>query len=135
MKTFVASKIHNIHVTHKSVEYVGSIGVDSALLEESGIDPYEQVHVINLHNGERWVTYAIPADKGVFSLNGGSARLGELGDPCVILTYEQTPKFSGAVVVYCTEQNDIEHLLRYTSQVTQSPEGDKLVPGSEESRR
>jgi len=107
MKTFVGAKIHGIRVTDKSVKYHGSVSIAQELMEAANIEPYEQVHIINLNNGQRWVTYAIPAPCGVFSLNGGGARLGELEDECVVLTYRTEETFGNAAVVFCDEQNRI----------------------------
>jgi aspartate 1-decarboxylase len=113
MKTFVAAKIHNIRVTDKSVNYHGSVGVSTTLMQATGIEPYEQVHIINLNNGNRWITYAVPTNEGAFTLNGGGARLGEIGDVCVILSYRQEEVYSGATVVYCDAHNQIAEVLRY----------------------
>jgi aspartate 1-decarboxylase len=114
MKTYVAAKIHGIRVTDKSVEYHGSVAICPELMAASGIEPYEQVHVINLTNGERWVTYAIESDTGgEFSLRGGGARLGEIGDSCVIITYRHESSFSGAKVIHVDERNVIREVMNY----------------------
>jgi aspartate 1-decarboxylase len=115
VRTFVAAKIHDLRVTDKSVDYHGSISVAADLLDAAGIAPYEQVHVINLTNGARWVTYAIPAPAGAFTLNGGGARLGEKGDRCVVLTYRQSAAFEGAAVVYCDGANGIRETFLYAT--------------------
>lgn len=83
------SKIHRATLTGKSLDYEGSIAVDETLLELADILPGEQVHVLNLNNGSRLITYAIPAPKGsgTMMLNGPAARLGEIGDVVVLLTY------------------------------------------------
>lgn len=104
-KKFVSSKIHNVSVTDKSVEYHGSVGIGKDLLQEAGIQEYEKVDIINLSNGARWSTYAIAIENGKFSLNGGGARLGELKDKCVILTYIQSEKFIPTKVVFCDFKN------------------------------
>jgi aspartate 1-decarboxylase len=113
MKFFVSSKIHGITVTQKSVHYNGSVPIDAELMTAAGIEEYEQVHVVNLSNGERWVTYAIPAPKGVFSLNGGGARLGEIGDSCVIMTYAALREYVPAKVVHVARNNEINSLFVY----------------------
>ena len=114
MKTFISAKIHGIKITDKALGYNGSVTICPDLLKASGIEPYEQVQVINVNNGERFITYAIKAEKkGYFSLNGGCARLGELGDKCLVLTYKQEENFSGANVVFCTEDNGIKEETRY----------------------
>jgi aspartate 1-decarboxylase len=70
---------------------MGSISIDQTLLEAAGILPYEQVQVVNIANGERFVTYAIaaPAKSGAIELNGAAARLGMKGDRLIIMTYAQ----------------------------------------------
>lgn len=90
MRNYLAAKLHRIVVTAASVDYVGSVSIDSTLMADVGIDPYEQVHVVNLSNGERWITYAVPGERGEFALNGGGARLGVVGDRCVVMTYQQS---------------------------------------------
>ena len=83
------SKIHRATLTGVEPDYEGSITLDRALMDRAGILPFEQVHVLNLHNGARLVTYAIeaPAGSGTVMLNGPAARLGLKGDVVVILTY------------------------------------------------
>jgi aspartate 1-decarboxylase len=87
------SKIHRATLTGKVLEYEGSIAIDEALLKRADILPGEQVHVLNLHNGARLVTYAIwaPPGSGTILLNGPAARLGETGDQVVILSYALMP--------------------------------------------
>lgn len=113
MKTYIAAKIHGIRVTDKSVQYSGSVSICPALMAAAGIEPYEQVHIINLHNGARWITYALPAKTGVFTLNGGGARLGEVGDECVVMTYESTTRYTPATVIFCSPNNMIRDRLSY----------------------
>jgi aspartate 1-decarboxylase len=114
MKTFVSGKVHDVRVTDKHIRYVGSISLSRNLIAAAGMEPYEQVHVINLNNGNRWVTYILPVDEdGVFTLNGGGARLGEIGDVCVLITYAASEHFDGAKVVFCTAKNEIDHETTY----------------------
>lgn len=81
-------KIHGAIVTDIRFEYEGSIEVDKLLLEKAGIAPFEMVQVLNMANGERFETYAIPAarNSGRVSLNGAAARLGMKGDKIIILS-------------------------------------------------
>lgn len=83
------SKIHRATLTGTDLDYEGSITIDKTLLEAADILPGEQVHVLNLNNGARLVTYAIeaPAGSGTMLLNGPAARLGMTGDIVVVLTY------------------------------------------------
>ncbi|MGB8700679.1 MAG: aspartate 1-decarboxylase, partial [Thermosynechococcaceae cyanobacterium] len=77
-RTFLLAKLHNCTLTGTNLNYVGSISIDLQLLETAGISTYEQVQVVNLNNGERLITYAIPApaQSGIVELNGAAARLG-----------------------------------------------------------
>jgi len=83
------SKIHRATLTASDLYYEGSIGIDKNLLVAADILPGEQVHVLNVNNGNRLVTYAIeaPAGSGIMMLNGPAARLGLPGDIVVIITY------------------------------------------------
>lgn len=89
-RVFVRSKIHKATVTQTDLEYEGSITLDEKLMRAADIEPYEQVHVLNLNNGNRLETYAIKgrAGSGVVCLNGAAARHAEKGDQIIVLTYE-----------------------------------------------
>ncbi len=84
------SKIHRAIVTDSNLEYEGSLTVDPLLLEAASILPYEQVHVSNLNNGERFETYVIPGKRGAgeMVLNGPTARRGVKGDRVIVFCYE-----------------------------------------------
>ena len=83
------SKIHRAKLTGTDLDYEGSITIDKVLLDAAEILPGEQVHVLNLNNGSRLITYVIeaPAGSGTVLLNGPAARLGLAGDRVVIITY------------------------------------------------
>ncbi len=116
MRTFVSGKIHGIRVTSKSVAYHGSVGLSRELLAAVEIQPFEQVHIVNLTTGSRWITYALPLDEpGAFSLNGGGARLGEVGDECVVMSFETRDTYRPAKVVHLNEHNAIKTRLEYAS--------------------
>ena len=87
--TLMKGKIHRANVTQCDLNYEGSISVDSTLLERSGILPHEQVDVLNINNGERFTTYAIPAPagSGIIGINGAAARLAQKGDLVIIVAY------------------------------------------------
>lgn len=70
------SKIHRVSVTQANLNYIGSITIDSRLMEAAGIVEGERVYIVNNNNGERFDTYAIPgeAGSGVICLNGAAAR-------------------------------------------------------------
>lgn len=83
------SKIHRATVTDANLHYVGSITIDSQLLEAADILPYEMVQVVNINNGERFETYAIEggAGTGTICLNGAAARLAVPGDLVIVIAY------------------------------------------------
>jgi aspartate 1-decarboxylase len=87
--TLLKGKIHRATITQCDLNYVGSISVDSALMERAGILPHEQVDVLNINNGERFTTYAIPAPagSGTIGVNGAAARLAQKGDLVIIVAY------------------------------------------------
>ncbi len=83
------SKIHRARVTEAELHYPGSITIDNTLLQQAKIIPYEQVAVYNISNGERFETYVEPgpADTGVVCLNGAAARLAQVGDIVIVVSY------------------------------------------------
>jgi aspartate 1-decarboxylase len=85
------AKLHRVTVTEANVNYVGSITIDSELMDKVGILPLEEVDVINLDNGKRWSTYAIPGDPGSGNIcpNGGAALLCKPGDLLIIIAYQE----------------------------------------------
>lgn len=89
--TLLKSKIHRATVTQCELHYEGSCAIDEDLLDASGIREFEQLHVWNINNGSRLVTYAIKAERGsgVVSLNGSAARHASVGDLVILATYAQ----------------------------------------------
>ena len=83
------SKIHRVRVTQAELNYVGSITLDEDLIDAANMIVNEKVAVVNVNNGERFATYAIPGERGsgTISLNGAAARLAQLGDLLIICTY------------------------------------------------
>lgn len=89
--TMFKSKIHRATITECDLNYEGSITIDTALMEASGILPYEQVDVLNINNGHRFTTYAIEGERGSgeIKVNGAAARLAQKGDLVIICAYAQ----------------------------------------------
>ena len=118
-RTLLSAKIHNCTLTAANINYVGSISIDEVLLAKAGIFPYEQVQVVNIANGERFITYAIsaPANSGAIELNGAAARLGVVGDRLIIMTYGQFTmeelKCYSPTVVIVGEKNQILEVRHY----------------------
>ena len=83
------SKIHRPHVTHADINYIGSIAIDEDLMDAANIIEFEQVHVVDINNGERLVTYVIKAKRGsgTISINGAAARKVAVGDIIIIISY------------------------------------------------
>jgi aspartate 1-decarboxylase len=82
------SKLHGLRVTGKNLAYEGSLTIDEELLVASDILPNEMVHVINVNSGVRFETYIIKGERGsgTVCLNGGAARLGEIGDELIVMS-------------------------------------------------
>jgi aspartate 1-decarboxylase len=95
------AKIHRATVTDACLAYEGSVTIDEDLLDAAGIRCYEAVVLSNLNNGERFMTYAIPGQRGsgVIVLNGPTARKGAVGDHIMIFCYG-----------YCTD-DEIKRLV------------------------
>lgn len=83
------AKIHRARVTHAELHYEGSCAIDGVLLDASGIREYEQIHIYDVNNGERFVTYAIRAQdgSGIISVNGAAAHKARRGDLLIIASY------------------------------------------------
>ncbi len=87
----MSSKIHRAVVTDSNVNYVGSITVDGHLMDLAGMVEYEQVHVVDVESGSRFVTYLIRGAEhgGEICVNGAAARLVQRGDHVIIIAYAQ----------------------------------------------
>ena len=83
------SKIHRATVSHCELHYEGSCAIDEDLLDAADIRENEQVHIWNIANGERFVTYAIRGERGsgIVSLNGSAARRAAVGDLIIIAAF------------------------------------------------
>ncbi len=108
----LASKIHRVHVTEANLNYIGSITVDSALLEAAGILPGQKVAIVNNNNGERLETYVIAGKRnsGIICLNGAAARKAQVGDIIIIIAYasmtpEEAAEFKPKVIFPDTSTN------------------------------
>ena len=86
-RIMMKSKIHRATVTAASVDYEGSITIDRELMDAVDILPHEQVHVLDVNNGARLVTYAIPGDNSEICVNGAAAKIVDVGDLVIIISY------------------------------------------------
>lgn len=118
--TLLKSKLHHAHVTHSELEYEGSCAIDSDLLKAAGIHEYEQIHIYNLANGERFTTYAIRAEhgSGIISINGAAAHKARPNDRIIICTYavlsEQEAAGFQPTLVYLDADN---HIVRQGNSI------------------
>lgn len=117
--TMLKSKIHRAVVVQAALNYVGSITIDSALMEAAGIYEYEKVQIADVENGNRFETYVIAgeAGSGMVCLNGAAARQVQVGDHVIIMAYaEMTPeeaKETKPQVVFVDEKNGISKIAHY----------------------
>ncbi|EHQ27935.1 aspartate 1-decarboxylase [Mucilaginibacter paludis] len=83
------SKIHRVKITQAELNYVGSITIDEDLIEAANIIPNEKVQIVNNNNGARFETYVIKGERGTgtICLNGATARLAQVGDIVIIMSY------------------------------------------------
>jgi aspartate 1-decarboxylase len=88
-KIMLTAKLHRATVTDRDIEYEGSIAIDEDLMDEVGISSYEQVHIYDINNGNRLITYVIPGERGsgMISVNGAAARMVERNDRIIIAAY------------------------------------------------
>ena len=90
-RTLLKSKIHRVAATHAELHYEGSCAIDEDLLDAANICENEQIHIWNVDNGERFVTYAIKGERGsgMISVNGSAARRAAVGDLLIIAAFAQ----------------------------------------------
>jgi len=88
------SKLHNATVTGSEPDYEGSLKIDKQLMDAVKLRPYEKILVANLANGNRFETYAIPAEhgSGTICLNGATCFLGSAGDKIIIFSFCSVPE-------------------------------------------
>lgn len=111
------AKIHRARVTESNLNYVGSITIDSDILDVVDILPNEKVAIVNNNNGARFETYVIAGERGSgkICLNGAASRLVEVGDVVIIMTYAQLDETELAThspkVAVMNENNQIEQMI------------------------
>src|SRR6185369_14857621 len=112
LRMMLHGKIHRATVTGADLNYVGSITIDSQLMDAAQILPFERVQVVDVNNGNRLETYAICGDpgSGTIQLNGAAAHLVSPGDLVIIMAYvqvEDPPATWQPHVVIVDQQNRI----------------------------
>ena len=117
--TLLKAKIHRAVVTQADLNYVGSVTIDTRLLEESGIMEYEKVQIVDINNGNRFETYTIAGEEGssIICLNGAAAKCVNVGDKVIIMAYaDMTPeeaKHHKPTVLFVNEENEIVRKANY----------------------
>lgn len=107
------SKIHRARITQAELHYVGSITIDQDLLDAAGMIPNEKVQVVNVNNGERLETYIIKGERGsgTICLNGPAARLCQVGDVVIIVSYAimdfEAAKTHEPTIIFPNDQNKL----------------------------
>jgi len=116
-RTMMNGKIHRATVTEANLNYVGSITIDENIIDAVGMTANEKVQIVNNNNGARLETYIIPGKRGsgVICLNGAAARLVQVGDTVIIISYALVPdeqvKTHIPKVAIMDENNRIKNLL------------------------
>ncbi|MGM0899875.1 aspartate 1-decarboxylase [Mesobacillus maritimus] len=116
-RTMMNAKIHRARVTEANLNYVGSITIDSDILDAVGLVANEKVQIVNNNNGARFETYIIPGQRGsgVVCLNGAAARLVQEGDVVIIISYalvaEDKVPYHQPKVAIMDEHNRIVEML------------------------
>ena len=114
--TLLKSKLHRVRTTSRSVDYVGSIGIDETLMTAAAILPYEKVLVADVRNGNRFETYAIPAPagSGTISVLGAAAHLVEEDDQLIVFTFAHYSPAEAAVhkpiIIHVDDHNQPKEL-------------------------
>lgn len=118
-RTMLKGKIHRATVIQADLNYVGSITIDEELMEKAGIIEYEQVHIVDIDNGNRFETYTIAGKRGsgLICLNGAAARCVSVGDKIIIMAYcllnsEEAQNHKPAVV-FVDEHNKAVRVTNY----------------------
>ncbi len=115
-RRMLKSKIHRARVTDANLHYVGSITLDSKLMELANIREWEQVAVVDIDNGTRLETYAIPGGPGDVCLNGAAARLVQPGDRVIVFSYADYEEaelegFAPAIVHVDTANRPVDEVV------------------------
>jgi aspartate 1-decarboxylase len=121
LRTLLKSKIHRVTVTQCELHYEGSCAIDENLLDAAGIVENEQIHIWNIDNGERFVTYAIKGQRGtgMISVNGSAARRAAVGDLVIIAAFAQVPE---------PEVNGFEPKLVFVDEANRQVASRSFVP-------
>jgi len=123
-RTVLHSKIHGARVTEADLNYVGSVTIDTDLLEAVDLAPNEKILVINLENGARFESYVFEGvpGSGIIGMNGGTARHCQVGDRILIMSFASVDaeeiRQHAPRLVFVDERNAIEHVQPAASSST-----------------
>ena len=126
-RQMLKSKIHRATVTGCDVDYVGSISIDPELMAAADLVPNEQVHVWDIDNGARWVSYVIEAEPGSreMQVNGAAAHLTRDGHKIIVASFgaydERDLESYSPVVVHVDERNAILEVDSHPEVLLDSP--------------
>ncbi len=114
------AKIHTATITDKNLYYEGSLTLDRELMKQADLKPFEAVWIYNVNNGARFETYLIEGKEGEVVLNGAAARLGEIGDKIIIISFawveeSDLSKFI-TTLVFLDEKNNIKEIKKVSPQ-------------------
>lgn len=125
LRTVCRAKIHGATVTEANIRYTGSLTIDAELMKAADLVPYEQIHIVDVTNGARVVTYCIEGapGSGTMCVNGAAARLVSAGDNIIIIAYAQvTPQeLEGLApkIVMLDERNRIRQVITEGCQLSE----------------
>ncbi len=118
-RNMLKGKIHRAVVKQAELDYVGSVTIDEELMELADIREYEQVQIVNINNGSRFETYTIAGERGsgLICLNGAAARMAQVGDRIIIMSYalmsDEEIEDRSPRVVFVDENNRVKRVTRY----------------------
>lgn len=116
LRSYLLSKIHRATITETDLNYVGSITIDTQLIELTGMQLNEEVWIYNINNGNRFSTYIIPGEygSGVIGVNGAAAHLVKNGDKVIIVNYgllnEEEAKNHEPVIIIVDDDNKVKEI-------------------------
>ncbi|HOH98719.1 MAG TPA: aspartate 1-decarboxylase [Candidatus Cloacimonadota bacterium] len=117
LRQVLLSKLHRGTVIECDLNYNGSVKIDEALLEASGMQEFERVEIFNINNGARFSTYIIKGERGsgMIGINGAAARMAQVGDKVIIINYGMMDAAEMSThkpqIVVLGEHNRIDHIL------------------------
>ncbi|MGV3465808.1 MAG: aspartate 1-decarboxylase [Heyndrickxia sp.] len=123
-RTMMNGKIHRATVTEANLNYVGSITIDRDILDAVGMVENEKVQIVNNNNGARLETYIIAGERGsgVICLNGAAARLVQVGDTVIIISYalmtEEQLLSHRPKIAIMDEHNHIKEIISHEPEAT-----------------